>query len=302
MTNILRAVALSIPVALFPHKSKAECGMLCKAQATERKYSWAILYAIDESLSYSKASPNPAFQLYGWVGTGAKIGINTYYTSERKNITIEDALYEQIAKEAGGEALEAVAKGRWKTSGSLIEALKREAVEESSKAAFNRLVDVAGAEIRNHRDNGGIQTEITDCISTNLNPDLDECRKNKKAEKPKSYKWKVISETTKQDGEVTTINEVTECEPTGAKDAFEFVAANKNPTDFPGAKCYSAIVLTDSLDFYSISQKCMFEMWGQSEVISSSKAVDEMTVNQSTVYKLPDGSTIEAYSVWEQCD
>lgn len=115
--------------------------------------------------------------------------------------------------------------------------------------------------------------------------------------------WKIVAGVTRQDGGEMPMDDLTgECESMGATDAYQMVASAKNPDEEDGVKCFSSRILDDTRDYVAVSKQCVYERWGNTEVISTNRAIDEKTFHSGIFYVFPSGEKIESFMVMERCD
>ena len=108
----------------------------------------------------------------------------------------------------------------------------------------------------------------------------------------------------RQNGEETPMDDLPhECsEMGGATDAYQIVAAARSPAVHRGMSCFGWRTLNDTKDYVAISQSCVVDPWGMTEVINTTRAIDDSTINYATIYIINGGQKIEMFTVSERCE
>lgn len=155
-----------------------------------------------------------------------------------------------------------------------------------------------------HRTMANFSERLLEVLEMDAENPLDEEETSQdNNEDNKNTKWKMLSGTMRQLGEETPMDDISqECIERGTSDAFELVAKAINIQGHEGANCYSSKVIADTKEYVAVSQQCVMQGWGNTEYISTARAMDEKTVGFGTIYIVDGGQKIEMFTVVERCD
>ena len=268
-----------VAASLLPNKAahaEMQCGFGCFLKKNEKSINAAISYSAERA----REIPLPPTQLYGW-GVYAVMNADEIYDRSLKNgVSLWASTQAQMVKQVIPYAVDHIAPpwGR-----GVLDQLQKQAVTAVRDYAWSELFEAG-------------YSEYAEQIKDEETPQSDHPSHT-------NSQWRIVAGVTRQDGTEEPMEGLPpECSEMGATDAYQMVAAAGNPAPPEGANCFSSSPLNNTRDYVSVSQQCVFQMWGNTQVISSTRAVDEKTIHQGTTYILPGGQQIESFMMMERCD
>lgn len=262
-----------LAASLLPSKvahAEMQCGFGCFLKTNEKSINAAINY----SAAVARDIPLPPAQLYGWGVYGLMNADEIYDRSRKNGVSLWASAHTQLVKQSVPTIIDAIVP-EW--GDRFVDIAQRHAALAIPEYQWGELFEPEQRE------------SVEDEEPQNDHPSYT------------NSQWRMVAGVMRQDGGETSMDLPQECQEMGATDAFQMVAAGKTPEVEEGANCFSSKIVNDSRDYVAVSRQCVFQAWGSTEVLSTTRAIDEDTVHAGTRYILPSGQQIEAFMVMERC-